>query len=131
VDDRPTRYATFSAVDPERGHDTPFDADWIDPEADTQVVSLSAARSRKRGSHRLPGSPTGTKRKRSLLVLMAAAVGVVGLPSAGVAAASQCNWMRAAQKLSLALDEGAEGQQAKQLRTALDKAGVGNCLACW
>ncbi|MFC4946369.1 glycoside hydrolase family 16 protein [Pseudonocardia sp. GCM10023141] len=80
-----------------------------------------------RTGHRMPSGP-GRKRKRTIAVLVVAAAITVGLPSAGVAAVDQCNWMRAAHQLVLALNSGDDSKQATQLRKALDRAGVGDEL---
>jgi hypothetical protein len=63
-------------------------------------------------------------RRRSMVVLLAVAVGLIALPTAGSAAVDGCRWQEAAHELYLSLD-GQDGHRASTLRDALEKAGVG------
>jgi hypothetical protein len=58
------------------------------------------------------------------LVLLAVAIGIVALPSAGSAAVDQCRWQVAAHELLVSLD-GQSDSRSVRLRKALKQAGVG------
>jgi Glycosyl hydrolases family 16 len=81
-----------------------------------------------RGRHGLD-RPRSTRRplpggRRTAMVLLAVAVGVVALPTAGSAAVDQCRWQVAAHELLVSLD-GQSDTRFVRLRKALGQAGVG------
>jgi Glycosyl hydrolases family 16 len=104
-----------------------------DADATAQPAARPAAASPAGHRHRL-SHPRRELRHRALLrlgsgrrtgmVLLAVAVGIVALPAAGSAAVDQCRWQVAAHELLVSLD-GQTDNRTVRLRKALKQAGVG------
>jgi Glycosyl hydrolases family 16 len=107
------------------------------PDADGPAAdspgSHRADASQTRHRHRLDTDRHGPRRRalprlgsgrRTALVLLAVAIGIVALPTAGSAAVDQCRWQVAAHDLLVSLD-GQTDSRSVRLRKALKQAGVG------